>query len=283
MINVSIPRFNSQGVASYSCDLCCSGGGKLLLIIGCTSNALSQLYHTHIRWVQMSSAKFYINFHVIKPDRLGVFGGLADLGFLTRVENKVLWVWTKLSCISSSRGALGWKFNLAAPLLSTPVTCESELEAYSGIYTAWPPKKSHTHKLMQFHNIHFSFSLGFRSGLCGGQSMCENDVSHSLNHSFTIWARWIVAFSSWNMSISPGKNISIYGEKKLLFEYTQEINQLHFGANNFTEPRSYQLKQPQIITLPPSTCTGGTRHDGYIPFSPIVMLPSKLKPIFRLA
>ena len=28
------------------------------------------------------------------------------------------------------------------------------------------------------------------SGLCGGQSMCENDVSCSLNHSFSMWARW---------------------------------------------------------------------------------------------
>ncbi|MED6250345.1 hypothetical protein ATANTOWER_030338 [Ataeniobius toweri] len=32
------------------------------------------------------------------------------------------------------------------------------------------------------------FSMGLRSGLCGGQSMCENDVSCSLNHSFTIRA-----------------------------------------------------------------------------------------------
>ena len=111
-------------------------------------------------------------------------------------------------------GALGWKFNLAAPLLSTPVTCECELQAYSGICTAWPPKKSHTHKLMQFRNIHFSFSLGLRSGLCGGQSMCENDVSRSLNHSFTIWARWIVAFFSWNMSMPPGKKTPLMEKKK---------------------------------------------------------------------
>ncbi len=56
-------------------------------------------------------------------------------------------------------------------------------------------------------------SMGLRSysGLRGGQCMCENDVSCSLNHSFTIWARWILALSSWNMSVSSGKKISIAG------------------------------------------------------------------------
>ena len=40
------------------------------------------------------------------------------------------------------------------------------------------------------------FLTGLRSGLCGDKSMCENDVSCSLNHSFTVWARWIAALSS---------------------------------------------------------------------------------------
>ena len=49
------------------------------------------------------------------------------------------------------------------------------------------------------------FSVGLRSRLCGGQSMCENDLSCSLNHSFTIWPRWILALSSWNMPMPSGK------------------------------------------------------------------------------
>ena len=52
------------------------------------------------------------------------------------------------------------------------------------------------------------FSVGSRSGLCGGQSMCENDVSCSLNQSFITWAWWIVALSFWNMTLPSGKNKS---------------------------------------------------------------------------
>lgn len=44
------------------------------------------------------------------------------------------------------------------------------------------------------------FSMVLRSGLCGSQSMCENDVSCSMNHCFAIWAQLMVALSSW---ISP--------------------------------------------------------------------------------
>lgn len=37
------------------------------------------------------------------------------------------------------------------------------------------------------------FSVGLRFGHRGGHSTCENDVSWSLDHSFTIWAHWILA------------------------------------------------------------------------------------------
>ena len=48
---------------------------------------------------------------------------------------------------------------------------------------------------------HWSSGL---SGPCGGQSMCDNDVSCSLDPSFSIWARWIVASPSWNMPMPSG-------------------------------------------------------------------------------
>ena len=54
-----------------------------------------------------------------------------------------------------------------------------------------------------FSSTSQSFSMGLRSGLCGDQSMCENDVSCSLNHSFTVWAWWIVALSSWGKKNPP--------------------------------------------------------------------------------
>ena len=104
---------------------------------------------------------------------------------------------------------------------------------------------------------------GLRSGLCGGQSMCENDVSRSLNHSFTVWAWWIVALSSWNISVPSGKNKSIDGTA-WLFGIFRKSADLIFWSHNVAEPRPDQLKQPQMITLPPQTCVVDTRHDGCI-------------------
>lgn len=41
--------------------------------------------------------------------------------------------------------------------------------------------------------------LCFFSNILGKQRQKENDVSCSLNHSFSVWVWWILALSSWNM------------------------------------------------------------------------------------
>lgn len=53
---------------------------------------------------------------------------------------------------------------------------------------------------------------GLRSGLCGVQSICEDDVSCFLNHSFRVWAPWILVLSSWNVAVSLGKKKNIHGK-----------------------------------------------------------------------
>lgn len=58
-----------------------------------------------------------------------------------------------------------------------------------------------------------STSVGLRSGLCGGEPMCENDVSCSVNHSLIIWLLWNLALSSWNMLAPSGmKKNSTHGK-----------------------------------------------------------------------
>lgn len=84
-------------------------------------------------------------------------------------------------------------------------------------------------------------SIGLRSGLCGGLSMCVKVVLCSLNHSFTIRACWIVALSSCKMPVGLGKKKSIDGETW--------SSSTFFWAHNIAEPRADQLKQPQIKTL----------------------------------
>ena len=95
------------------------------------------------------------------------------------------------------------------------------------------------------------------------QSMSENNVSRSLNHSFTVWAWWIVALSSWNISVPSGKKKSIDG---IIWSFSifRLSADLIFWSDDVAEPRPDQLKQPQIITLPPQTCVVDTRHDGCI-------------------
>ena len=63
--------------------------------------------------------------------------------------------------------------------------------------------------------------------------------------------------------VSLGKR-KIHWCKNLLIQYIQVVSWPHFLAHNVTEPRPEQLKQPQIITLPPQACTVGARHDGSI-------------------
>lgn len=41
--------------------------------------------------------------------------------------------------------------------------------------------------------------LCFFNNILGKQRQKENDVSCSLNHSFSVWVWWILALSSWNM------------------------------------------------------------------------------------
>lgn len=41
--------------------------------------------------------------------------------------------------------------------------------------------------------------LCFFNNILGKQRRKENDVSCSLNHSFSVWVWWILALSSWNM------------------------------------------------------------------------------------
>ena len=60
-------------------------------------------------------------------------------------------------------------------------------------------------------------ALGLQLGLYACQSMCTNDVSCSLNHSFTIWAQWILALSSWNMLTSLWKKIWPVSQSFTLF------------------------------------------------------------------
>ena len=67
------------------------------------------------------------------------------------------------------------------------------------------------------------FSMGFRSGRCGGQSVCENDVSCSLNHSFTIWAWWILELSPWNMAVPSGIR-KIHWWNNLVIQYIQVVS-----------------------------------------------------------
>lgn len=56
-------------------------------------------------------------------------------------------------------------------------------------------------------------SVGLRSGLRGGEPMCENDVSCSVNHSLIIWLLWNLALSSWNMLAPSGmKKNSTHGK-----------------------------------------------------------------------
>ena len=105
------------------------------------------------------------------------------------------------------------------------------------------------------------FWMGFRSGLCGGWSMCENYVSCSLNHSFTILARWILALSPWNMPVPSGKKTKHWWNN-LVIQYIQVVS---WPECCWIRPD--QLNQPQNTTLHPQACTVGTRHDGCTPSS----------------
>ncbi len=70
----------------------------------------------------------------------------------------------------------------------------------------WWWERQTTCKVFSSTSQRFSMGLRSDSGHCGGQSMCENYVSCSLNHSFPIWAWWTLALSSWNMPVPSGKN-----------------------------------------------------------------------------
>ena len=123
------------------------------------------------------------------------------------------------------------------------------------------------------------FSVGLRSGLCGGQSMFENDVSCSLYHSFTDWARWIVVFSFWNMQ---GIKKSI-DEKKYSFSlstslWSEESRHYAWWVHYFIPLSSY----PDASITVEQTTFGLIRPHVLFPLvhHPILMLPSKLKAFF---
>ena len=99
------------------------------------------------------------------------------------------------------------------------------------MYTAWPkknPSRVHPSKFwlrfcfderrvkpfLQSFPAHLKDSKGLKSGLCGGQFMCENVPWHScvlMHHCFTTRARWILALSYWNIAEPSGKKKSIDG------------------------------------------------------------------------
>ena len=122
-------------------------------------------------------------------------------------------------------GALGWKFNLAAPLLSTPVTCECELQAYSGIYTAWPPKKSHTHiSLCNFATFISHSHWGY-----GLDSVVANPCVKMMSHAPWTTLSQFEPDESWHFSLGicpchQGRKLHWWKKKKkLLIQYIQEI------------------------------------------------------------
>lgn len=95
------------------------------------------------------------------------------------------------------------------------------------------------------------FQMGLRSGLCGGQTMCENDVSCSLNHFFTVWAGRIVALSSWNIHL--GRKKSIVQSPVCMFPYKlkpffQMIN-VFFHATQLQVPIPWVLFPLCALTL----------------------------------
>jgi len=94
-----------------------------------------------------------------------------------------------------------------------------------------------------------------------GPTHVGNDVSCSLNHSFTIWAWWIQALSYWNVLVPSGKKKSIDGIiwSLSIFRWSAD---LILWAHNVAEPPPDRLQQPQIIALLPQARTVGTRHDG---------------------
>ena len=51
------------------------------------------------------------------------------------------------------------------------------------------------------------------------------------------------------------KEKKFHGWKNLVIQYIQVV--VSFWAHNVDEPRPDQLKQPQIMTLPPQACTVG--------------------------
>lgn len=97
----------------------------------------------------------------------------------------------------------------------------------------------------------------------------------SLSPSFTIWAQWILPWSSFNMPVTSGeKNIQWW--KNLVIHYIKAVSisvyicisifrksaNLIFLSVQFAEPKPDQLRQTPVTALPTQACPAGTRHDG---------------------
>lgn len=99
----------------------------------------------------------------------------------------------------------------------------------------------------------FNLNLGF-TGLCGGQALCENDISFSLNHSFKIWAWWILASLSWNMSVSSRKKNPLMEKPghsysgSQLTSYFGPIMFLNLDLKTCSNPRS-QHRAHRLVQL----------------------------------
>jgi len=102
------------------------------------------------------------------------------------------------------------------------------------------PMISHSNRCVKCSPAHsYDFKVDFRSELCGSQSMCENDVSCFLNHSFTIWVQSILALPFWNMPTPLGKK-KMYCWKNLVSWYISGISWPHLLQNldltNWSKP-----------------------------------------------
>ena len=99
------------------------------------------------------------------------------------------------------------------------------------------------HSFSLFQHILKTFN-GLKSGLCGGQFMCENDSSapwHScvlMLHSFTTRAWWILALPSWNMPEPSGKKKSIDGITWSFSTFRNSADLLCLDLTNWSNPRS---------------------------------------------
>lgn len=98
------------------------------------------------------------------------------------------------------------------------------------------------------------FSMCLRSG---SQSMCEDDVSRSLNLSFTVSAWWILPLSSWNMPCYQGRK-NLWMENPGHSEYSgcQMTWATEAAPDHYTPP-------PTGLYMPGSRLDGGICLSSY--------------------